>query len=140
MAHGQGSWRASTLTVPSGADIGSIYRVLSAGNTALRVISFSGYGSVGSARFSVWLIPSGQGTAAIYTISASEPIYCISADVAINGTAQSNPVVFVPSNVAPSGAAGGSWTIPAGWSLGVMPNQSTTGDGTFTGAAVKTQL
>jgi len=140
MTHGQGAWRASTVVVPSGSDTALITRVLAAGDASLRVVSMSGYGSVGSAKFSVWMIPPGQGTAAIYSVTASEPIYCMAQSIPINGSTQTDPAVWVPGLYTSVTASAGSWTIPPGWSMGVMPSVTSSGDGTFSAVAVKTQL
>ena len=134
MAHGMGSWRASAITVPSGADVGQIYRFLAAPpNDALRIVQLSGYGSGGSARFSCVLIPPAQGNAAIYSVDAAEPIYAVCEPFATNGASQVAPTTILPSLAAQSN---GEWIIPAGWSLGVMPTLSTTGPTYFRAVAV----
>jgi len=134
MAHGMGSWRASSITVPSGVDVGLIYRLLSAPpESSMRIVQLSGYGSGGSARFSCILIPPSQGNAAIYSVVAGQPIYPMCAPFATNGATQTAQETIVPSLAAQSN---GEWIIPAGWSMGVMPTLSTTGATEFRSVAI----
>ncbi|HIA01911.1 MAG TPA: hypothetical protein EYN66_08370 [Myxococcales bacterium] len=136
MAHGMASWRASAIMIPSGADVGLIYRLLSAPpEAALRVVQLSAYGDGGSARFSAFLIPPTQGNAAIYSVDSIEPIYGMCVPFACNGATQTAPSVILPSL---NSAGNGIWLIPAGWSMGIMPSLSTTGETEIRAVAIIT--
>jgi len=126
MAHGMSAWRAGAITIPSGTDVGTITRLLSApAEAALRVVQLSGWGSGGSARFSAFLIPPAQGNAAIYAVVANQPIYAVTAQFATNGQTQTAPSVVV--GISSDFTTNPELTIPAGWSLGIQPTLSTTG-------------
>jgi len=135
MAHGMASWRASAITIPSGADVGLIHRMLSApGEAALRVVQLSAWGSGGSARFAAFLIPPGQGAASIYAVVADQPIYAVTGHFVANGMTQVAPQVVV--GITSDFTTNPVITIPAGWSMGIQPTLSTTGATQFRAVAV----
>jgi len=126
MAHGMSAWRAGAITIPSGTDVGTITRLLSApAEAALRVVQLSGWGAGGSARFAAFLIPPAQGTAGIYAVVAGEPIYAVTGHFATNGMTQVAPQVVV--GIMNDFTTNPVITIPAGWSMGIQPTLSTTG-------------
>jgi len=124
--HSDRLWRAATVTVPSGADQGVIYTLLRAPIDSSMVLTcLSVWGQpTGSIYPYFFLVPPGEVTGASYTITASNPVYCCGAGLALGGTLNlPGPALGFQIAIRDT-HPNGPFIIPAGWTLGIEMSAS----------------
>lgn len=114
-------WRAHVTTIPSGADVGEVYRLLEAPEDSHLVLtSIACWGApTGSIYPNWWLLPPGVMTTGTYSITASEPVYLCGIGLGFSGTQNSAICQYGLQIAIRDCHPQAPFIIPAGWTLGV---------------------
>lgn len=124
------AWRAADITIPNGSDSSSVFRLLEAPETSPMVVTcIAVYGTPTSIVPYWFLVPPGQFQSNPYTITATAPVYCCGGmgSTPVAGT-QAEPILAFACWGVKAGQVGSPFIIPAGWTLGVMPDASVDAD------------
>ncbi len=128
--HNDRLWRAADVTIPSGSDSSSVFRLLSAPDHSHMVLTcISCYGTPTAIIPYFFLLPPGYATSDPYTIVATDPVYWCGGmgSTAVAGT-QAEPLGVYSGWGIKAAQIGSPFIIPAGWTLGVMPDASVDAD------------